>query len=167
MHRLHTLLLTALPGVLAAGAAAAQPAPQGTSPVTVESRRGEPAPAAAPGAPALSALCPSAQNDLPEALASAWHQAGRAGEVTATMTVEGEQVSAVTAEGGHPRQRWAVRWALSALACQADRPGPQTFAVRVRFVDPGPAVSAVAGGPVERVAVLGDSSASAAASAAR
>lgn len=127
--------------------AAAQAAPQGPSPVAVESRRAD---LAAPLRPDLSTVCPAAQAELPEALASTWQQVGRAGEVTAHLTVEGDRVTGVRAEGGHPRQRWAVRWALSALDCQADRPGAQRFAVRVRFADP---VAVTSSGP-QTVALL-------------
>lgn len=132
--------------------ASAQSAPQGASPVTVESRRADPAASVRPD---LSAVCPTAQVDLPEALASTWHGVGRRGEVTAHLTVDGDRVTGVKAEGGHPRQRWAVRWALSALACQADRPGPQTVAVRVRFADPADPGSTASQTVVLRPAVAG------------
>ena len=141
----------AFTAALAQAPVLAQPAPQGASPVTVQSQRAE---VAALLRPDLSTVCPAAQVDLPEALASTWQRVGRPGDVTAHLTVEGDRVTAVKAEGGHPRQRWAVRWALSALDCQADRPGAQRFAVRVRFADPGeptasasPAVALVQGAP--------------------
>lgn len=136
--RVSALLAGAVAGLgapaWAGPAGSVQPPPVGSTPVPVQ---GAALPPATGVRGDLSSVCPQARVDLPEALAATWHQVGRAGTVTARLQVQGDRVLDAQALGGHPRQRWAVRWALAGLDCRADRPGVQTFAVQVRFADPG------------------------------
>jgi hypothetical protein len=81
-------------------------------------------------------VCPAIAEQLPEALASAWHHVGQEGTVRVQFTLQGQAVSAVQALSGPRRYgRW-VRSAMFDVSCRADTAQTQTFEFDVRFVDP-------------------------------
>jgi hypothetical protein len=92
----------------------------------------------------VSAVCPALHRQLPEALASAHAQVGKADLVRVEFTLAGRELQAIDASGQHRRyQRW-VRLALQEIDCQSDQSAPQRFVLNLRFVDPQDARGAVA-----------------------
>ena len=125
-HSLGTVVLLVLPIVAAAQAANSNP------PQRVEIRT--PQLADAPRRDVTS-VCPKIQDELPEALASAWKAVGKPGLVRVQFTLDGQRVVNVTPVSGSSHYTRWVRSAMEDVSCQSDRTQAQTFQLDIRFVD--------------------------------
>jgi hypothetical protein len=94
----------------------------------------------------VDTVCPAIAEQLPEALASAWHKVGQEGTVRVQFMLEGQSVRDVQALAGPRRYARWVRSAMHDVNCRADSAQPQAFVFEIRFVDPRdlPAQHAVA-----------------------
>lgn len=95
----------------------------------------------------VEVLCPEIQQQLPDALARAWHDIAASGTVDVLMTVKGRHVQRVeTTDGPLELQRAVRRAAKLSLDCRTAESTPQLVAFRVHFVDWPAGSSAQAGG---------------------
>ncbi len=94
----------------------------------------------------VNAVCPAIAEQLPEALASAWHNVGQEGMVRVQFVLDGQTMRDVQALSGPRRYARWVRSAMFDVNCRADTTQPQAFVFDIRFVDPSdlPAQRAVA-----------------------
>jgi type II secretory pathway pseudopilin PulG len=94
----------------------------------------------------VNTVCPAIADQLPEVLASAWHNVGQEGTVRVQFMLDGQQVRDVQALSGPRRYARWVRSAMGDMNCRADTAQPQAFVFDIRFVDPAdlPAQRAVA-----------------------
>ena len=83
----------------------------------------------------VTAVCPRIQDELPEALASAWQAVGKPGVVRVQFTLDGQRVTSVTPVSGPARYGHWVKSALEDASCQSDRKEAQVFQLDIRFVD--------------------------------
>jgi hypothetical protein len=84
----------------------------------------------------LHQLCPSAHDELPDALASVAQDVATAGVVVVQFELDGSRVRAVNTQGGALKQARAVRRAVQGLDCSNGQAGRQLVQFNVRFVDP-------------------------------
>jgi hypothetical protein len=83
----------------------------------------------------VTTVCPKIQDELPEALASAWQAVGKPGVVRVQFTLDGQRVTDVTPVSGPARYARWVRSALQDVSCRSDRQQAQVFQLDIRFVD--------------------------------
>jgi len=126
IRSLSAAIVAALP-LLAAAQSAAAPAPQ-----RVEIRI--PQLADAPRRD-VTTVCPKIQDELPEALASAWQAVGKPGIVRVQFTLDGQHVVSVMPVSGPARYRHWVKSALEDASCQSDHKEAQVFQLDIHFVD--------------------------------
>jgi ferredoxin-NADP reductase len=84
----------------------------------------------------VDAVCPAIAEQLPEALASAWHKVGQEGTVRVQFLLEGQSVRDVQALAGPRRYARWVRSAMHDVNCRADTAQAQAFVFDIRFTDP-------------------------------
>lgn len=94
----------------------------------------------------VNSVCPAIADQLPQVLASAWHNVGQEGTVRVQFVLDGQSVRDVQALSGPRRYARWVRSAMYDVNCRADTAQPQAFVFDIRFVDPSdlPAQRAVA-----------------------
>jgi hypothetical protein len=122
----------------------AQASTAASSPVNVQGLR-DGSSAAAPRRD-VSKVCPQAQADLPEVLASAWDEVGSPGVVRMRFTLDGQRIVDARAFDGPRSYHRFVRSAAYGLVCSNDRSGAQVFEMVVRFADPQALRQAAASG---------------------
>ncbi len=115
----------------------------------VHAQDGEASDAATAGAPdvvhvvarrlALRTACPQAGDELPDALAIAWQDHGRAAVVPVEFTVRGDHVLDVNAAADTARLTHQLRRAVRNLSCDTGDGNVHTVDFVVRFVMPGAA----------------------------
>jgi hypothetical protein len=84
----------------------------------------------------LHTLCPSAHEELPDALARTAQDVAAHGVVAVQFEIDGSRVQAVRAQGGVGTQARAVQRAVRGLLCSNGNAGRQLVQFNVRFVDP-------------------------------
>ena len=95
----------------------------------------------------VRALCPEIDSVLPEVLATVARERAEPALIDVRFALDGATITDVQTGAGPRAYQRAIRWAVRGLQCQSPDAGPQTIALRVRFIDP----SALLG---QRVAAL-------------